>query len=76
MQMRACSPALHDVGGAVRRFVMLRQHEKTGAVEIEGRGSKAVSIASHVGRAVLVCLLAVSVVACAGFTMSDAITAR
>ena len=54
-------------GGAVRRFVMLRQHEKTGAVEIEGRGSKAVSIASHVGRAVLVCLLAVSVVACAGF---------
>lgn len=58
-------------GAAVRRFVMLRQQGKTGAVEIEGRGSKLLPIAARAGRVVLVCLLAASVVACAGFDYAE-----
>lgn len=58
-------------GAAVRRFVMLRQQGKTGAVEIEGRVSKLLPIAARAGRVVLVCLLAASVVACAGFDYAE-----
>ena len=54
-------------GGAVQRFVMLRQRTANDAVEIESRNSAALPIAARVGRSVLVCVLAISVVACAGF---------
>lgn len=58
-------------GGAVRRFIMLRQQGGAGAVEVEGRGSKVTPVAARVGRTVLVCLLAVSVVVCMGFDYAE-----
>ena len=58
-------------GGAVQRFVMLRQKENSNAVEIEGRATKLMPAAARAGRIVLVCLLAVSVVACAVFDYTE-----